>query len=260
MPTFLYHVLQQAVEEGVQCPNLRRIVLGGEKVAPGMRRKLARLAARTRRRIRGCRRHLRFHRGENGVDRMPLPARRTDRLSSLSRSRHRRSRRSQNRRDHAAGRSPAKLFSRRSIRAAAWCCVIAPAISSMAVWSTSRARIAAATCRAWSAIFPARRKSKRCASTKSKARSWISTCSNTSSTIRSTSASWQLELRKHNDDPLELDELILHVHKVRRRSTTPNAPANCAARFTDRTEIHPNRIVFHDSEEMSRTARRRRAS
>ena len=26
-------------------------------------------------------------------------------------------------------------------------------------------------------------------------------------------ASWQLELRKHNDDPLELDELIFHVQK-----------------------------------------------
>ena len=44
MPTFLYHVLRQAAEEGLQCPNLRRIVLGGEKVAPGTRRKLARLA------------------------------------------------------------------------------------------------------------------------------------------------------------------------------------------------------------------------
>jgi phenylacetate-coenzyme A ligase PaaK-like adenylate-forming protein len=46
MPTFLYHVLQQAVDEGVKCPPLRRIVLGGEKVAPGTRRKLARLAGK----------------------------------------------------------------------------------------------------------------------------------------------------------------------------------------------------------------------
>src|SRR6185437_13500287 len=44
MPTFLYHVMQQAADEGVKCPNLCRIVLGGEKVAPGTRRKLARLA------------------------------------------------------------------------------------------------------------------------------------------------------------------------------------------------------------------------
>jgi phenylacetate-CoA ligase len=62
--------------------------------------------------------------------------------------------------------------------------------------------------------------------------------------------SWQLELRKHNDDPLELDELILHVHK-----SDSLDDARCARElrrcFTDRTEIQPNRIVFHDSGEMS---------
>ena len=44
MPTFIYHVLRQAAEEGVRCESLRRIVLGGEKVPDGMRRKLASLA------------------------------------------------------------------------------------------------------------------------------------------------------------------------------------------------------------------------
>ncbi|MBI3876723.1 MAG: phenylacetate--CoA ligase family protein, partial [Verrucomicrobia bacterium] len=46
MPTFTYHVLQQAVDENVHWENLRRIVLGGEKVPEGMRRKLAFLAAK----------------------------------------------------------------------------------------------------------------------------------------------------------------------------------------------------------------------
>jgi len=63
-------------------------------------------------------------------------------------------------------------------------------------------------------------------------------------------ASWQLELRKHNDDPLELDELILHVQKA-----DSVEDAKCARElrrsFIDRTEIQPNQIVFHDSEEMS---------
>ena len=63
-------------------------------------------------------------------------------------------------------------------------------------------------------------------------------------------ASWQLELRKHNDDPLELDELILHVQKAGAVDD-----AKCARElrrsFTDRTEIQPNRIVFHDREEMT---------
>lgn len=44
MPTFAYHVLQEAVTMGVKCPNLRKIVLGGEKVPGGMRTKLIALA------------------------------------------------------------------------------------------------------------------------------------------------------------------------------------------------------------------------
>ena len=44
IPTFIYHLLQQAAEQGVHCENLRRIVLGGEKVSDGLRRKLRDLA------------------------------------------------------------------------------------------------------------------------------------------------------------------------------------------------------------------------
>lgn len=45
MPTFIYHVLQVAMEKGLHCPNIRRIVLGGEKVPEGLRRKLRALCA-----------------------------------------------------------------------------------------------------------------------------------------------------------------------------------------------------------------------
>ncbi|MEM1295940.1 MAG: AMP-binding protein, partial [Verrucomicrobiota bacterium] len=45
MPTFIYHVLRQAVEEGLTWKNLRKVVLGGEKVPNGMRGKLRALAA-----------------------------------------------------------------------------------------------------------------------------------------------------------------------------------------------------------------------
>ena len=45
MPTFVYHVFQEALEDKIQLENLRLIVLGGEKVAQGTRRKLAELAA-----------------------------------------------------------------------------------------------------------------------------------------------------------------------------------------------------------------------
>ncbi|MBG30430.1 MAG: phenylacetate--CoA ligase [Opitutae bacterium] len=46
MPTFIYHLLRQAEEDGQMIRGLRRIVLGGEKVVAGTRRKLADLAER----------------------------------------------------------------------------------------------------------------------------------------------------------------------------------------------------------------------
>ena len=44
MPTFIYHVMREAVETGRRWPNLKRIVLGGEKVADGLRARLRDLA------------------------------------------------------------------------------------------------------------------------------------------------------------------------------------------------------------------------
>jgi len=45
MPTFVYHVLHEAALDGVDCSNLRMLVLGGEKVPRGLRRKLQELTA-----------------------------------------------------------------------------------------------------------------------------------------------------------------------------------------------------------------------
>lgn len=45
MPTFLYHVLSEAVNEGLRVEGLKCVLLGGEKVAEGTRRKLAELCA-----------------------------------------------------------------------------------------------------------------------------------------------------------------------------------------------------------------------
>ena len=44
MPTFIYHVLREALETGRQWPSLKRLVLGGEKVADGLRARLRDLA------------------------------------------------------------------------------------------------------------------------------------------------------------------------------------------------------------------------
>jgi phenylacetate-CoA ligase len=45
MPTFLYHLLQEGTAGGSRWTNLKRLVLGGEKVPAGMRRKLKELCA-----------------------------------------------------------------------------------------------------------------------------------------------------------------------------------------------------------------------
>ena len=45
MPTFIYHLLQEGSAAGSRWTNLKRLVLGGEKVPAGMRRKLASLCA-----------------------------------------------------------------------------------------------------------------------------------------------------------------------------------------------------------------------
>lgn len=45
MPTFFYHLLQQASASNMRWENLKRVVLGGEKVPAGMRRKLRELCA-----------------------------------------------------------------------------------------------------------------------------------------------------------------------------------------------------------------------
>jgi len=60
---------------------------------------------------------------------------------------------------------------------------------------------------------------------------------------------WQLELRKANDDPLELDELILHVEKLD-HSDEARLRHELNERIASVIEMHPNRIAFQSAEEM----------
>ena len=60
---------------------------------------------------------------------------------------------------------------------------------------------------------------------------------------------WQAELRKLNNDPLELDELILHVQKTN-GADEAQLCRELSERCFNHVEIHPNRIIFHTAEEM----------
>jgi phenylacetate-CoA ligase len=62
---------------------------------------------------------------------------------------------------------------------------------------------------------------------------------------------WQVELRKVHDDPLELDEIVLHVNKTN-GADDAQLRRELSERCHSRTDIHPNRILFHDVEEMKR--------
>jgi phenylacetate-coenzyme A ligase PaaK-like adenylate-forming protein len=60
---------------------------------------------------------------------------------------------------------------------------------------------------------------------------------------------WQVELRKVNDDPHELDELILHVHKIN-GADEAHLRRDLSERCFSHLDLHPNRIVFHTSDEI----------
>src|SRR5215210_9088648 len=62
---------------------------------------------------------------------------------------------------------------------------------------------------------------------------------------------WQLEIRKANDDPLDIDQLIMHVEKLG-DVDEQRLREDLSKRFAAETEIHPNQIVFHSEEELRR--------
>jgi phenylacetate-coenzyme A ligase PaaK-like adenylate-forming protein len=58
---------------------------------------------------------------------------------------------------------------------------------------------------------------------------------------------WQLEIRKHNDDPLDVDELIVHAVSL---SKSHDIETIIKHRFQQRTELMPNAIKIHSWKEM----------
>jgi phenylacetate-coenzyme A ligase PaaK-like adenylate-forming protein len=62
-------------------------------------------------------------------------------------------------------------------------------------------------------------------------------------------AAWQIELRKLNEDPLEVDEIVLHV-TPQPGIEPPDLRRVIVRRFHEATELSPNEIVFHTLPEM----------
>jgi hypothetical protein len=62
---------------------------------------------------------------------------------------------------------------------------------------------------------------------------------------------WQLELRKAHDDPMDLDELILHVEKTN-GADERHLREELDSKVATAVEVHPNKIVFESAEAMRR--------
>lgn len=62
-------------------------------------------------------------------------------------------------------------------------------------------------------------------------------------------AAWQIELRKLHDDPLECDEVLLHA-TAESGTNEANLREQIARRFHEVTELRPNAVLFHPLTEM----------
>lgn len=60
---------------------------------------------------------------------------------------------------------------------------------------------------------------------------------------------WQVELRKAHDDPLELDEVILHI-APRNGAESETLKRELASKIYDEIELRPNRIEVHSLDDM----------
>ncbi len=275
IPTFLYHVLSQAVVEKVQCKNLRNIVLGGEKVSDGLREKLRELArelgaenvtvlatygfTEAKMAFAECQDLDGLHRGQQGRARQQADGgvRESDRL--LTR----------------AARSGYHLYPDLGIVE-----IVDPktgqpvpngqpgeiVFTPLAARGTVVLRYRTGDCTDGGLTY------EQCPVCRRTVPRLFGNISRTSEIremnldkIKGTLVdfnelehvlddvpqvgAWQLELRKTNDDPHERDEIILHVQKLDGADETRLA-RDLSERCFSTADVHPNRILFHDAEKM----------
>jgi phenylacetate-coenzyme A ligase PaaK-like adenylate-forming protein len=249
MPTFLYHVLQCAVEEGVRCTNLKRLVLGGEKAAEGIRRKLRNLAAKLGSPNVDVAATYGFTEAKMAWAECPCPVDEqpsgyhlypdlgivevVDPKSGVA---------------VPEGESGELVFTPLDARGSV--------VLRYRTGDIIEGGLVYEPCPHCGRTLPRLLgKISRNSEVKSmqldKIKGTLVDFNQLEHVLDDAPnvAAWQLEIRKSNDDPMELDELVLHVHKVsdvdeRKLSRELNS------RFLERTEIRPNRIVFHPMDEM----------
>ncbi len=251
MPTFVYHVLQQAVESGMRCKSLRRLVLGGEKAAEGIRRKLRNLAAKL---------------GSPGVDVLGTYGFTESKMAWAE-----------------CPHQPEEVSGGYHLYPDLGLFEVVNPKTGVVVEEGSPGELVFTPLDARGTVVLRYRTGDcidggmvygPCPHCGRNLPRLVGTISR-SSEVKSMQldkfkgtlidfnqlehvlddapnvGAWQLELRKLNDDPLELDELTLHIQKLD-GADEQKLCRELNNRFVERTEIHPNRIVFHDAEEMRR--------
>lgn len=249
MPTFVYHVLRAALAEDVKMPQLAKIVLGGEKVPPGMRRKLRALAQDL---------------GTANVDVLPTYGFTEAKMAWP-----------QCPCPDAAGASGYHLYPDLGIIE-----IVDPSSgrqlgdgeSGEIVWTPLDARGTVVLRYRTGDIAEGGIVHGRCPYCGRNVPRIMGQISRTSEIkemrldkLKGTLidfnelehvldncdhiGTWQLEIRKMNDDPLEIDELILHAQKLD-SVADERLREELNQRFAAATEIHPNRIIFQSEEEL----------
>ena len=249
MPTFLYHIMQQAVEEEVRCTHLKRLVLGGEKVASGMRLKLRKLAAKL---------------GSPEVDVLATYGFTESKMAWAECP-------------HPAGKDSSGYHLYPDLGFFEVIdpdsgLTLPPGHPGELVFTPLEARGTVVLRYRTGDIIDGGLFYEPCPHCGRCVPRLVGKISRNSE-VRSMKLdklkgtlvdfnqlehvlddaphvnSWQLELRKVKDDPLDLDELILHVNKSGRASRD-QVERDLAERVVERTEIRPNRIVFHNADEL----------
>ena len=249
MPTFVYHVLHQAAEEGMRCENLRRVVLGGEKVPDGMRRKLVNLAAELGSPAMEVMATYGFTEAKMAWGECACPADQIPggyhlypdlgifevidpKTGEVLPS------------GHPGELVFTPLDSRGSVvlRYRTGDCIDGGLVYEPCPHCGRRApRLVGNISRSSEVREMQLDKIKGTLVDFNQLEHVLDDAGNI--------GAWQLELRKRNDDPLEVDELILHVQKIN-GADDDKLVRDLNSRFVAKTEVHPNRVVFHDAEEM----------
>ena len=250
MPTFIYHVLQVAAEEGIDCPNIVRIVLGGEKVPEGLRRKLKALCAEL---------------GSGSVDVMATYGLTEAKMAWPE---------CPDREGHSPGYHLYPDLGIVEVIDPETGTVLGEGEPGEIVYTPLDSRgsvvlryrtgdlisggLVHEPCPACGRTVP--RLVGRISRVSDVRRMNIGKVKGTLINFNDLEhilddldgvGTWQIELRKRNNDPLDCDEIVVHLAPTGRVSDSSLEEA-ISDRFASATEIRPNRIEFHDARELRR--------